>query len=104
MIKLTDFAADGDSFEAAVPFVSDGNLPMIHRQLCKGCGLCVEHCPASLLKIGTTLNALGYAPVEVGQGECLGCAVCFYTCPEPGAISVRRLRKAAKRENYAKIS
>lgn len=104
MIKLTDTAIAAEPFEAALPFPTTGDTPIIHRQLCKGCGLCVEHCPVSLLQIGATLNALGYAPAEVGPGECLGCAVCFYSCPEPGAISVRRLRKAAGREKYAKIS
>ena len=55
---------------------------------CKGCGRCVSACPKKLLKLGTALNIMGVPYAEyVGEG-CICCGACFYTCPEPGAITV----------------
>jgi NAD-dependent dihydropyrimidine dehydrogenase PreA subunit len=55
---------------------------------CKGCERCVNACPRSVLTIGNEFNRMGlqYAVYE-GNG-CIGCGACFYTCPEPGAITV----------------
>ena len=56
--------------------------------LCKGCGLCIEHCPKDVIEFSGKLNQLGYNYARyVGQG-CTGCGICFYACPEPGAIIV----------------
>ena len=63
----------------------------IHADECKGCALCVEACPLGGLQISrTTLNRLGYHPVEFLEVGCTGCGVCFYACPEPGALRVLR--------------
>lgn len=107
MIKLNETAIPAEPMKIAIPFPSATNQPMIHRDECKGCGLCAENCPRDILKIGSSLNALGYAPVEVVKSGCIGCGVCFYMCPEPGAISLRRQRKAARADDLpaaAKIS
>lgn len=63
-------------------------MVIINAEECKGCGLCVEVCPPSVLKISEALNRMGYHPAEYQGIECTGCGVCFYVCPEPAAITV----------------
>ena len=63
-------------------------LVVINAEECKGCGLCVEVCPPSVLKISEALNRMGYHPAEYLGVACTGCGVCFYVCPEPGGITV----------------
>ena len=36
----------------------------------------------------TTLNKMGIKPVGYKGEGCIGCAICFYNCPEPYAIKV----------------
>ena len=63
---------------------------------CKGCGLCVEACPPKLLFLAERLNHYGYHPVAyLGLGR-TGCGICFFVCPEPGAITVMRLAAAGR--------
>lgn len=65
-----------------------GPYPVIHALECKACGRCIAACPKHVLVMGSELNARGYTyTVYCGEG-CIGCANCFYTCPEPNAIEV----------------
>lgn len=60
----------------------------IDGEECKGCGLCVEVCPAGCLELTSSFNHQGYHPVSyMGEG-CRADGLCFYACPEPGAITV----------------
>ncbi|MDZ7363275.1 MAG: 4Fe-4S dicluster domain-containing protein [candidate division KSB1 bacterium] len=63
-------------------------LVVIDAEECKGCGLCVEVCPPTVLKISEALNRMGYHPAQYIGVACTGCGVCFYVCPEPAAITV----------------
>jgi acetyl-CoA synthetase len=66
----------------------DKPYPLINILECKACGRCLEACPVNVLKMGEELNARGYNfAVYAGDG-CIGCANCYYTCPEPLAIEV----------------
>ena len=65
---------------------------IVHSDLCKGCGLCVDACPQQLLELSRNrVNRLGYFPVRFVADGCPGCGVCFYACPEPDGLTICRL-------------
>lgn len=73
--------------------MSEKNEVIIHQDLCKACGLCIAYCPKKVLEVGTYINKLGYIATKyVGEG-CIGCGTCFYVCPEPGAVTVKKAAK-----------
>jgi NAD-dependent dihydropyrimidine dehydrogenase PreA subunit len=55
---------------------------------CKGCGCCVGVCPRGVLELAKGLNRMGYHPCSYKGDGCIACGFCFYSCPEPGAITV----------------
>jgi 2-oxoglutarate ferredoxin oxidoreductase subunit delta len=67
----------------------------INRDLCKGCGLCIEACPKGTIIMSEKLNIKGYRPAEYTENEnsknrkCTGCALCAIVCPDV-AIEVFR--------------
>lgn len=61
---------------------------IVKSEECKGCGRCVNACPKSVLKMGEQLNFMGVPYAYYTGDGCIGCAACFYTCPEPGAITI----------------
>lgn len=64
--------------------------PVIDADECKSCGRCVNACPKKCLRLANRLNSRGVSPAEyVGEG-CTGCAICFYNCPEPYAITIEK--------------
>ena len=63
-------------------------LVAVNVEECKGCMLCVEACPVDVLHISNSFNTHGYNPAEYEGAGCTGCGVCYYACPEPGAITV----------------
>jgi len=79
--------------------------PVIDREHCKGCGLCVEYCPFGHLRIDEELNVAGYHPAQVEPAAqratlaagastssesfthnfaywCLRCRYCEIICPD----------------------
>ncbi len=60
----------------------------IDPELCKGCKLCVGVCPKHVIDISEQLNSSSYHPAYYLGHDCTGCLLCFYACPEPGAITV----------------
>ena len=55
----------------------------IERELCKGCGFCIEFCPAHALESDTGFNAKGYHPPRLSRPEaCVGCNLCGLYCPD----------------------
>ena len=63
----------------------------ISKELCKGCGLCIEACPKHLLGISSTVsNNSGYFICEISDmNACVGCASCAIMCPD-SVIEVER--------------
>jgi NAD-dependent dihydropyrimidine dehydrogenase PreA subunit len=47
-----------------------------------------------VLRLSAELNRHGYHPAEYLGSGCTACGICYYVCPEPGAVSVLR-RQAA---------
>ena len=45
-------------------------------------------CPTKQLTLSGKFNKLGYNYIQVTNDNCTGCALCYYTCPEPKAITV----------------
>jgi len=76
---------------------SDRGDVQIAAHLCKGCCLCVAACPPGVLSQSRFLNRQGYYAIAYSGSGCTGCGICFYVCPEPGAVTVR-LRKEDKEE------
>ena len=66
----------------------DRGFVQIDADECKGCGLCVEACAPEVLHLAVHLNRFGYTPAVYAGSGCTGCGVCFFVCPEPGAITV----------------
>ena len=68
----------------------------IDGEECKGCGLCIEACPPTVIRMSERLNHFGYKTALYAGAGCTGCGLCFMVCPEPGAITVLRLVSARK--------
>ena len=66
-------------------------LIKLKTEKCKGCSLCVNACPKSVLSINKhkdSLNKAGHYVVCVGNAEeCVGCLSCALICPD-GVISI----------------
>jgi len=60
----------------------------ISAEECKGCSLCVESCQPKCLELESGLNTYGAHPAHYTGEGCTGCGICYYCCPEPGAITV----------------
>jgi 2-oxoglutarate ferredoxin oxidoreductase subunit delta len=58
---------------------------VIIRDRCKGCGICIEHCPPNLIRIiEGEINALGYNPASFDDPEskCKACKICAEMCAD----------------------
>ena len=73
----------------------------ITSHLCKGCTLCIAACPPGVLVQGASLNRQGYYSVTYKGSGCTACGICFYVCPEPGAITIRIYKKENKNKPAA---
>jgi len=74
-----------------MPVKVDKGRVAIDREMCKGCGLCVEACALRVLALSPELNRFGYHPAFYKGHGCNGCTLCFYACPEPAALEVFKL-------------
>lgn len=73
----------------------DQGLVTVAEELCKGCALCVVACPVRVIEMASRLNAHGYHPAFYTGRGCTACGICFYACPEPGAISIYKKSRGA---------
>ncbi|MCL2792721.1 MAG: ferredoxin family protein [Spirochaetaceae bacterium] len=57
--------------------------PLIDRERCKGCTLCIEACPQKILKMSQQINRRGvYYPECLDEGKCTACTFCAIICPD----------------------
>lgn len=80
----------------------DRGLLRVDVDECKGCGLCVEACPAKVIGLSERLNHYGYRTATYAGSGCTGCGICFLACPEPGAITVLRRAVPARAASVAR--
>ena len=83
----------------------DSQIPtvVLDRDLCKGCGLCIDVCKPNVLYISDQFNVLGYQSAQYKGSGCTGCEACFYTCPEPGVFTVIKLEDDEKPARSEKV-
>ncbi len=75
---------------------ADRPRPVISQDECKGCGRCIDACPRGVLELSEHINVQGYRTARYTGEGCIGCAICFYNCPEPFAIEVYTPDKEVK--------
>jgi ferredoxin len=74
--------------DGALPLInSTYHLSVIDREVCTGCGVCVERCPTEAIELNDNEEAVR------DENACFGCGICARFCPEE-AISLKEgLRK-----------
>ena len=55
---------------------------VIDKELCKGCGLCIDACPTKILAFSTEVNQKGYLYATKIEDNCTGCSSCATVCPD----------------------
>ena len=55
----------------------------LDSQLCKGCDICIEHCPKHIYVKSSKENKKGvYLPFPENEKECNECHLCELLCPD----------------------
>lgn len=57
--------------------------PLINKERCKGCGLCIRVCPKKILEMSKKTNGQGVSfPVCIDEASCIACSMCATMCPD----------------------
>jgi 2-oxoglutarate ferredoxin oxidoreductase subunit delta len=65
---------------------------VVDVEKCKGCDLCVQVCPTSVIRLAGDVNGKGYHYAYMETPEaCTGCTNCAMVCPDT-VITVYRLK------------
>jgi len=63
------------------------------RELCKGCGICLEVCPKHCIKWSKELGVYKVPAVDCEIEKCIACKICENACPD-SAIKIDNFQKA----------
>lgn len=75
----------------------------IDREKCKGCGLCIMHCPKKILVFSKKTNKFGTLYVEyIDESSCAGCGFCYLMCPEAAIEILEEDGKESTKNNKGK--
>ncbi len=55
---------------------------VIRPARCKGCELCIEHCPVRVLALSEDFNDGGYHYPVLASDGCIACQACSTICPD----------------------
>ena len=66
---------------------STNYLSSVDKELCIGCGTCVEKCPVDAINLNSDNTA------NVDKSICIGCGVCAHFCPENAITLIEGMRK-----------
>lgn len=61
----------------------------IRKELCKGCGFCVNFCPRHTLVMSSRMNEKGYNYPEIDKDNCTGCDLCGMLCPDFAVYGIK---------------
>lgn len=70
----------------------------VSPDLCKGCGLCKEKCPADVLDWAKELGVYGtpiMGPVRIER--CIACGICETVCPDAAILIEKKDNKTAEK-------
>ncbi|MFC1934109.1 DUF362 domain-containing protein [Chloroflexota bacterium] len=59
----------------------------VRKDLCFGCGLCVESCPRQAISIVSTT-------AEIHQSRCNQCRLCLEVCPQGAIVEIAPVLEA----------
>jgi 2-oxoglutarate ferredoxin oxidoreductase subunit delta len=67
---------------------------VVDEHYCKGCGLCVEVCPETIIEMDTgRLTAKGYHPARLTDASrCTACTNCALVCPDVAITVYKEVR------------
>ncbi len=69
----------------------------MRKDHCKGCELCIEFCPKSVLARSKGFNAKGYHYPIVTNAQCINCRLCVTVCPEYAIFSMDATNRVSGR-------
>ncbi|MCK4678565.1 MAG: 4Fe-4S binding protein [Bacteroidales bacterium] len=65
---------------------------IIDTEKCKGCEVCIDACPTSVISMAEEVNSKGYNyAYPENHDACTGCTNCAIVCPD-GVITVYRIK------------
>ncbi len=68
--------------------------PVINKERCKGCGLCIANCPKKILSRTGDVNSQGaYYTICTDVSACIACGACALMCPD-AAIEIETIAEA----------
>lgn len=69
---------------------------VVDIERCKGCEVCIDSCPTSVIRMAPDVNGKGYRYAYMeNPDQCTGCSNCAIVCPD-GVITVYRMKVEAE--------